>query len=302
MSPPLALIVSGREWPSRSFESVLSTRGYVTLRVYSPAQAIWYTRTVAPDLVLIGTDLDRPGEGTDLCRTLRLQLTTSLDTPIIQFSDRPISRTERLEALRAGSLAVLYLPVDTEEFLIRLDAIEKGRDSLEKMRAGVLIDPITELYNTRGLIQRVQEIYATAMRDHAPMSCIAIGLAPASKLSIELVARVIGEYSRPGDIIGRISSDELVVLMPGAGQAGALLLAGQLLEAVNDFNPDRESPTQSDTQELFAGLCAISDCSTTSIRPVELLLRAAHALRHSRSGSIATQISSYDLTGNLVAH
>src|SRR5690625_5470202 len=106
--------------------------------------------------------------------------------------------------------------------LIRLDAIEKGRDSLERMRAGVLIDPITELYNTRGLMQRVQEIYATAMRDHAPMSCIAIGLAPASKLSIELVARVMGEYSRPGDIIGRISSDGVVVWMHGAGERGDL--------------------------------------------------------------------------------
>src|SRR5690625_7119172 len=107
------------------------------------------------------------------------------------------------------------------------------------MRAGVLRDPITELYNIRGLIQRVQEIYSTAMRDHAPMSCIAIGLAPASKLSIELVARVIGEYSRVGDIIGRISSDELVVLLPSAGQAGVLFVAGRQLEAVIGFNDDR---------------------------------------------------------------
>src|SRR5690625_7647103 len=113
MPPPLALIVSGREWPSRSFESVLSTRGYVTLRVYSHAQAFWYARTVAPDLVLIGTDLDRPGEGTDLCRTLRLQLTTSLDTPIFQISDRPISGTERLVALRACSISELYMPDDS---------------------------------------------------------------------------------------------------------------------------------------------------------------------------------------------
>lgn len=282
---PLALIVSAHEWLGRSFESVLSTNGYVVLRAFSTSQAVQHASAAVPDVVFIGNELDDPMSGTDLCRALQADLLISPDTPIVLISARPITRPERLEALRAGVWEILTLPLDAEELLVRLGTYLKARIEANRLREESLIDPDIGLYNVRGILRRVRELGAAASRSHSALACTVFGPDARTPLAAELVARCFGDTCRGSDIVGRLGPHEFVILSPGTDQAGALALARRLLSVAERAESGRIA--------LWAGLFAVPDFASAGIQPVELLVRATTAFRRSRAdGSVLRSAAS----------
>lgn len=288
---PLALLASDHEWLARSLESVLVSDGYAVLRAYTARQAIDRALTVQPDLIFVALDLELSGPGLEFCRELADQRLIS-GTPLFLVTSRPLSRRDRLEALRAGAWEVVGLPLDTEAFLLQLDRYLQLRLDTVRSREEGLLDPLTGLYNVRGMLRRVREEGALALRHQSALACLVLGpggaeggvgdgmTTSAPELPALPIAHLLREECREGDIVGRFGPSDFTVLAPATGPAGALVLARRLTAAVE---AQLASGPGAAVAGVRAGLCAVPDFSAAAIQPTELLVRATVAYRRSRA-------------------
>jgi diguanylate cyclase (GGDEF)-like protein len=307
-SPPLALVASGNEWLARSFESVLSSHGYTVLRAYTTRQALEQTQAARPDAVFIDFGLGAELDGTDLCRLLRGDPFVSPDMPIFMIASGPTSRQERLEALRCGAWEVFWLPFDAEEFLLQLENYVEAKRHADRTRDDNLIDPFTGLYNVKGLLRRVRELGAIALRNNHALACIVFGPDDTMESGgakgedkeapflTERAAQIFKETCRAGDSIGRLGQSEFAVLAPDTDPAGAIALARRLTAAAEANRWEDGDP---DPIRTRAGLYAVPDFSAASIHPVEMLVRATTALRRSRAEPSRERIQSFEPDGSI---
>jgi diguanylate cyclase (GGDEF)-like protein len=303
---PLAIIAGGHEWLVRSLESVLSSNGYAVLRAYTPQQAREHIRTMQPDAIFIDSALGTGTGGTDLCRALRGDPALPPELPIILITSGPASRQERLEALRAGAWDLFGLPLDAEELLLQLGRYVSARLEADRVREESLLDPLTGLYNVRGMLRRVRELGAAALRHHHALGCIVFGLdgrreagggeaeAGEAAAPADRIAHLFRAGCRAGDTVGRLGRQELVVLAPDTDPAGALALARRLTAVTGDRGSNAEG---CERIRIEAGLFAVPDFAAASIEPVEMLVRATTALRRFRSVREAERIRSFDGDG-----
>jgi PleD family two-component response regulator len=197
----------------------------------------------------------------------------------------PASRSQRLDAYRAGVWEYLSLPVDAEALILKLSAFVRAKREIDRSREESLLDDSTGLYNVRGLARRAREMGAEASRRHAPLACVAVTAAVGGEITGEeldpRIAEEIGDLcrrtARSSDAVGRLGRSDFAILAPSTDDAGAIRLAERLREGA-------ASASLSGAEfEIRAGYCAYQDFSKSPVDAVELLLRAATALRHVRS-------------------
>lgn len=292
LSPPLVLLASDQEWSTRSLESVLGPHGFASVRAYTGRQALELIRRTNPDVVIIDSGMpDIPG--VDLCQQLRNDPEFPSSTPVIMTTAGPASRSQRLDAYRAGVWEYLSLPVDAEALILKLSAFVRAKREIDRSREESLLDDATGLYNVRGLARRARELGADASRRHAPLACVAItalgmlgGDEPDPRLAEE-IGELCRRTARSSDAIGRLGKTDFAILAPATDTAGAVRLAERLREGATFASLGGSEP-----HEIRAGYCAYQDFSTSPVDAVELLLRAATALRHARASEDA-HISGY---------
>src|SRR5688572_75098 len=296
LSPPLVLLASDQEWSTRSLESVLGPHGFASVRAYTGRQALELIRRTHPDVVIIDSGMpDIPG--VDLCLQLRNDPEFPSSTPVVMTTAGPASRSQRLDAYRAGAWEYLSLPVDAEALILKLSAFVRAKREIDRSREESLLDDSTGLYNVRGLARRAREMGAEASRRHSPLACVAVTASVPAGVSDEIDPRVAEELAdlcrrtaRSSDAVGRLGRSDFAVIAPATGDAGAVRLAERLRDgpATMTF----ASNTTVDHYEIRAGYRAYQDFSQSPVDAVELLLRAATALRHVRSAE-GTTISAY---------
>jgi diguanylate cyclase (GGDEF)-like protein len=301
-SPPLVLLASDQEWSTRSLESVLGPHGFASVRAYTGRQALELIRRTHPDVVIVDSGMpDMPG--VDLCVQLRNDPEFPSSTPVVMTTAGPASRSQRLDAYRAGVWEYLSLPVDAEALILKLSAYVRAKREIDRSREESLLDDSTGLYNVRGLARRAREMGAEASRRHAPLACVAITATPAANDGPDeldpRIAEELGELcrrtARASDAVGRLGRSDFAILAPATGESGAIRLAERLREGASNAVMELATPV---SYEVRAGYCAYEDFSQSPVDAVELLLRAATALRHVRP-SDPTGISAYH---NVPAH
>ena len=119
---PRVLLAHGREWRSRSreLERALRPAGYTVLEAFTGPDALQQARRSQPDAIILDTALP-DGDASGLCRALRVDPDITASTPIFVTTAGPTTRQQVSDALRAGANSVWADPIDTEEFLLRLD-------------------------------------------------------------------------------------------------------------------------------------------------------------------------------------
>ena len=297
-SPPLVLLASDQEWSTRSLESVLGPHGFASVRAYTGRQALDLVHRTHPDVVIVDAGMpDIPG--IDLCAQLRNDPEVPSSTPIVMTTAGPASRTQRLEAYRAGVWEYLSMPVDAEALILKLSAYVRAKREIDRSREESLLDDSTGLYNVRGLARRAREIGAEASRRHASLACVAVTVGPADaahdhelnpRFALEL-ADLCRRTARASDAVGRLGRTDFAIIAPATGDAGAVRLAERIRENAG------LTTLGSSTWEVRAGYCAYQDFSESPVDAVEMLLRAATALRHVRGSDVG--INAYQ---NVPAH
>lgn len=294
--PPLVLIVTDQEWVSLSMVTIFSPKGYAVLRAFNGAQALERSREAPPDLLIVDRQL-RDMSGTAFCQALRQEGTAGPTTPILLISSSPWQRESKLEALREGAWEACSLPMDGEEMFLKVDAWVRAKLAGDDTRDQGLLDPVTGLYNTQGLLRRIGELAAGAVRHSRPLACVVLSAEPGgmpqpaaenmrpaavrasdgrtwSAASARSFAATLLSAGRASDAIGRLSATEFVIVAPDTDNDGVRGLAQRLLKAV-----DALAPAPGPQWHIRFGCYAVPDMRDASIAPTEVLIRAAEALR-----------------------
>jgi diguanylate cyclase (GGDEF)-like protein len=184
--------------------------------------------------------------------------------------------------------------MDSEELFLRVDVWVRAKLAGDMTREQGLLDPETGLYNAQGLLRRIAELGAGAVRHRRPLACLVLAADaepsfPTSRHSqtwpsaaAATLATTLREAGRASDTIGRLSATEFVVVAPDTDTAGVMGLAERLRSAM-------ESIVSEDDHEwrIRFGCYAVPNFRDASIAPTELLIRAAEALRVADNGEDA---------------
>ena len=288
-APPLVLLANDQEWSARSLESVLGPQGFASVRAYTGRQAIELARRVHPDVIIV--DAGMPDmSGMEVCLKLREDLEFPRSTPIIMTTAGPASRAQRIEALRAGAWEFLSQPIDAETLLLKMSLFVQARREIDRSREESLLDNATGLYNVRGLARRAREIGNDATRRRTPLACVAISPvadADTGFMGEDLDSRIADHLSeicrrtaRSSDAVGRLGRAEFAIIAPSTDHDGAMRLVERLREQVESLPVTLDGVPRA--FKVRAGYCAVSNFAQSSVDAVELLLRAASALRQAR--------------------
>ncbi len=277
--PPLVLVANDQEWSARSLESILAPNGYSVLRAYTGRQALERARTARPDLIIL--DAQMPDlHGVEVCRQLRSDPRFPATVPIIITTAGPSGRAQRLEAYQAGAWEFLGQPLDGESLLLRLSTFLVAKFETDSLLEETLLDPITGLYNMRGLSRRAREIGAETVRRRAALSCVVFAAEPetptepgAERLA-ETVGGILRTHGRASDAIGRLGDGEYAVIAPHTEAKGAVQMVERLERLIRS-----EGNGTGGQVRLRAGYSAIPDLSTAQLDVLQVLLQATSALR-----------------------
>jgi two-component system cell cycle response regulator len=325
--PLLVLIANDQEWSARSLETILGPEGYAVLRTYTSRQTLDLAHRVAPDVVMVDARLP-DGDAFELCRTLRDESYLGSATPILITSSDPGHRGQLLAAYEAGAWDYVLLPLDGEVLLHKMRTFAAVKREADRLRDEGLLDPATGLYNARGLARRAREIGAEASRRRDALACVAIipapesGAAFADAQSEEVVSRVAEQLGgllrrtgRSSDAVGRLGRTEFAIIAPATEAEGAQRLAERVRAAVDaarisitggggrmsDSGVAQDAVESADTAEeglrhlgVRIGYYAVPDFAESAVDAVEMVVRAADALRQSlTSGVMASPIQAF---------
>lgn len=303
--PPLVLLANDQEWSVRSLESVLGPQGFASVRAYTGRQALELARRVHPDVVIL--DFGMPDiNGIEICRRLRDDLEFPRSTPVIITTAGTVSRAQRLEALRAGAWEFLSQPIDAESLILKLTLFVEARREIDRSREESLLDAATGLYNVRGLARRAREIGAEATRRRAPLAAVAISLVPARGTApavgggggdeidgelVDQVSEICRRTARASDAVGRLGRMEFAIVAPTTDADGARRLIERLREQVDELPRPAEG---ADRHQVRGGFCAVTNFAQSSVDAVEVMLRAASALRQARGNQVVDAAMGYE--------
>lgn len=106
-------------------------------------------------------------------------------------------------------------------------------------------DGLTDVYNRRFGLSRLQEDFARSMRDNTPLSLIMVDVDHFKNINdnyghlvgdkaIILVASVLKKCARHGDVVVRYGGEEFLMVLPGAGLDDAEQLAEKVRHQIKD--------------------------------------------------------------------
>lgn len=307
---PLVLLANHQEWTARSVESVLRPAGYAVVKAYTGRQATELTGRFRPDLVIVDYRLS-DGMGLDVCNAIRDMPTVDRATPFIVATGDQLSRKERHECFKAGIWDIFTTPFDPVELVGKLDTFLGARRQAEEAWEFTHKDPATGLYNWNGLLTRAVELIADARRNARWTACIALGpkrgepvgvpeglVADSSDAVLSLfrgdiepatildrLTHALREGTRDADSRGILGSNDFLVLAPGTDEEGAAILAGRLVEALNDQALFGKRQPEG---EWSAGYYAAQDETGGSLVAEDLLGRTMEALRTAQHATNGT--------------
>jgi PleD family two-component response regulator len=268
-APPTVLIAVS---PERALASALKDTPYSVVEVHSATLALAWARDLPPDVIILDAALpDMPG--IDVCRSLHDDVRIGRNVPILLLSHHKPTPVERVTALRAGAWDCLRWPQDPEDLSLKLQAYLRAKRSIDVALAEGFIDPATGLHTRPALARRARELGALMARSHGALACIVFGFEGGAPDAA--VASLVARAARLSDVVGRLSPTDLAVLAPGTDLAGAVRLAERIGGALIGGTGEPEST-------LRAGYDAVANLTYSPIDPVDLLTRAAAAMRTGR--------------------
>lgn len=271
---PIVLIAAAQD---RSLASVLTDNRYAVVQVHSGTLALEWARNLLPDTILLDADLPDMS-GTDACRLLHSDLRIGHNVPIVILTPDKPTPEQRVTALRAGAWDFLRYPRDPGELSLKLEAYVQAKRNIDVALAEGLIDPATGLHSWPTLARRARELGALMARKHGALACVVLALE--TDRADPKAGSLVAQTARVSDVVGALSPTEFGVLAPATEHAGAVKLAQRvgsvLCGAIGGGGVLAPGST------LRAGFDAVANFTYSPIDPVELLARAAAAVRNGK--------------------
>src|SRR5581483_2923629 len=237
------LVAHADQYTRHALQMAIQDLGYEMETIQDGLDVIDRVLDGKPDAVLLGLSL--PGiSGLQIARTLRtLQATQQI--PILFVTDNAAESTRVLQAALPG-VACLQSPFEigrVREQLMRLVS-SSTPETAERLPAAptealFITDPPTGLFSRAYILHRLAYEGARAARYHHDLAVILLGVRNfneivkrrgqrgADEIAMDM-AGLIRSSIRMVDLVGHISTDEFLVILPNTDLQGAQVLAERL--------------------------------------------------------------------------
>ncbi|MBN1256754.1 MAG: diguanylate cyclase [Planctomycetes bacterium] len=243
------------------------------------------TKSLKPDLILL--DIDMPGmTGFDVCQILKQDGELS-SIPII-FLTSSNSTEDKVKGLDLGAVDYISKPFDHFELRARVRAALRTKHMQDLLTKYAQIDPLTELYNRRALMERLENEWARIHRNQGSFAFImadvdnfkdindSYGHVVGDEVLVK-IGKTLKQECRESDFVARFGGEEFAVLCHDTNIKGAVKLAEKYREVLGNIRINET------TEKLQITLSfGISD--TIACKSLEDLIRKAdHALYEAKT-------------------
>ncbi|QCU89212.1 GGDEF domain-containing protein [Thiomicrorhabdus sediminis] len=150
-------------------------------------------------------------------------------------------------------------------------------------------DSLTNVYNRRFGMARLKEDFARSTREQSSLSVIMVDIDHFKNINdtyghlvgdkaIVIIASILKNISRDGDVVVRYGGEEFLMILPGASSADAAKVAERIRHQVKDtiFKEDNQQIVMT----ISVGVCGYPEIQVTD--EVELIDKADQALYHAK--------------------
>ena len=271
---PLVVLASRETSELKDLETALYSAGYRVLTARTEHDTLAKVHAHNPDAVVLDRDL--ADHDYALCRTVRAHPGLSPAAPIMIAQDEAPTRTNRLEALRAGAWDVQGYPPDPQELILRLSVFLNAKLEIDRLRVECLIDRGSGLYNSHGFAQRADELAALSRRQGVAAACAVFQ--PDEDLpnsaAGDRLGRAFKSVGRLSDAIGRTDHSEFVVFAPATNDWAA----SRLVRRMRDNVVQEVGYISEQGKRLTIKAAYSAALPTQNVAPSQLLERARNAL------------------------
>jgi diguanylate cyclase (GGDEF)-like protein len=276
----------------RLFEKFLVKEGFSVTSVENGRQALELFRQQFFPIVL--TDWQMPEmEGPELCRAIRDE-NPDRYVFIIMLTSKG-SKEDIISGLGAGADDYLTKPAHHAELVARIKSGVRILELEKSLKAAVdeihllsITDPLTGIYNRGHINERLPQEIRRALRygrdlslllcdiDHFKRVNDTYGHLAGDAVLKQFANCLTGTIRQQVDWAGRYGGEEFIVVLPETGQAGALILAERLREAVERCVTRVEDDPVSVTTSI--GVTGFSAQNNPTAVTAEILLKQADSL------------------------
>lgn len=208
----------------------------------SGTEAMRVLRRYAPDLILLSLDLNEPS-GLEVCARLR-ELDALTQVPIIFLTARD-SPADEIVGLELGAADFLAKPLRPHLLRTRVKMQLRMRDLSMALQKNDALDPLTGLATREHFQRELEAECARSARSGSPIAVLRIaidqlatyaamhGEAMAEHALRSLSSVMRGSLQRSSDMLARFDGAELAAILPDTDGAGAMLVAHNVIAAVD---------------------------------------------------------------------
>ncbi|MFV3126232.1 diguanylate cyclase [Niveispirillum sp. KHB5.9] len=183
----------------------------------------------------------------------RSTLLPALDHAVTIFETEANGRTHWLREAQQVVLAILLTTLLAEAFFIFRPMVTRIRLYAGRLFDLATRDGLTGLPNRRFLVDSGEGAIIQTRRDGTELSCLLVDLDHFKSINDRFghatgdavlirFAELAQTALRQGDMVGRTGGEEFAILLPGAGEAGALLVAEKLRAMLEADRSDIHPP------------------------------------------------------------
>ncbi|HEX9705331.1 MAG TPA: response regulator [Gemmatimonadales bacterium] len=267
---PVVLVVAPEDAPPVA----LSPDQYAIMHVPSGTLAVDWARDLRPDAMIVEAELPETS-GLEVCRQLHADFRLGHNVPILMVGRQKPTAEQRAAAISAGAWDFVRWPGDSRELALMVRAYVRAKRNIDVALAEDLADPPTGVHTRSALARRARELGAMMARTRGALACVVFAVDgeppdPRTGGIVALAARV-------SDVVGALGASEFAVIAPSTDGRGAVSLAGRVGRTLREASGTRRPIVPGST--LWAGYHAVANLKYAPVDPVELLRRAASAVR-----------------------
>ena len=234
---PLVLLASTERSQLRTLEPELPRHGFAVQAVNDPRVLVQHAQQDGPHAIVLdfGVAPPQPRGGYALARTLRNDPAVSRATAIVLTGPGPgpPTRTQLVDAWRAGAWDVRTEPFDPDEFAARLSVFVQARIELDRVSAECLVDRASGLYNPEGLARRSAELAALVSRHGLALACAVFRPTDGvPHTNGDRLAVAFQRTARLSDAVGRTGPTEFAIFAPGTNATSASRLVRRMSDTI----------------------------------------------------------------------
>ena len=195
--------------------------GYIIQSACNGSEGLEKARTDSPDLILL--DVQMPGKsGFEVCEELK-STADLCNIPVI-FLSAADDISEKVKGLDLGAVDYVTKPFDIFELRARVRAALRTKRLQDLLLMYGEVDSLTEIYNRRVLMERLQQEWDRIQRKPVPLSFIMVDIDkfklvndtyghPVGDNVLVRVSNILNQSIRGGDIVGRYGGEEFGIVM-----------------------------------------------------------------------------------------